>query len=71
MLNWQHLALNSVWVPTFVGMTVLKLAVNVLVETYKGNFSSEINKTGIDGLIGKLADRNKQLAGKPLAAPAK
>jgi phospholipid transport system substrate-binding protein len=42
-----------------------------LVETYKGNFSSEINKTGIDGLIAKLADRNKQLAGKPLAAPAK
>lgn len=42
-----------------------------LVETYKGNFSSEINKTGVDGLITKLADRNKQLAGKPLAAPAK
>jgi len=42
-----------------------------LVETYKGNFSSEINKTGIDGLIAKLADRNKQLASKPLAAPAK
>lgn len=42
-----------------------------LVETYKGNFASEINKTGIDGLIAKLADRNKQLAAKPLAAPAK
>jgi len=42
-----------------------------LVETYKGNFSSEISKTGIDGLIAKLADRNKQLASKPLAAPAK
>jgi phospholipid transport system substrate-binding protein len=42
-----------------------------LVETYKGNFSSEINKTGVDGLITKLADRNKQLAAKPLAAPAK
>jgi len=42
-----------------------------LVETYKGNFSSEINKTGIDGLIAKLAERNKQLASKPLAAPAK
>ena len=42
-----------------------------LVETYKGNFASEINKTGIDGLIAKLADRNKQLASKPLAAPAK
>ena len=40
-----------------------------LVETYKGNFSSEISKTGIDGLITKLAERNKQLASKPLAAP--
>ena len=37
-----------------------------LVETYKGTFSSEINKTGIDGLIAKLAERNKQLASKPL-----
>lgn len=43
-----------------------------LVETYKGNFSSEISKSGVDGLIAKLADRNKQLAAKPLAtAPAK
>jgi phospholipid transport system substrate-binding protein len=42
-----------------------------LVETYKGNFSSEITKSGVDGLIAKLAERNKQLAGKPLAAPAK
>lgn len=42
-----------------------------LVETYKGNFASEISKTGVDGLIAKLADRNKQLASKPLAAPAK
>ena len=37
-----------------------------LVETYKGTFASEINKSGIDGLIAKLADRNKQLASKPL-----
>ena len=42
-----------------------------LVETYKGNFASEISKSGVDGLIAKLAERNKQLAGKPLAAPAK
>ena len=42
-----------------------------LVETYKGNFASEITKSGVDGLIAKLAERNKQLAGKPLAAPAK
>jgi phospholipid transport system substrate-binding protein len=40
-----------------------------LVETYKGNFKAEINKGGIDGLITKLAERNKQLANKPLKAP--
>jgi len=33
-----------------------------LVETYKGNFASEINKGGIDGLIKTLAERNKRLA---------
>lgn len=33
-----------------------------LVETYKGNFASEINKGGIDGLIKTLAERNKKLA---------
>ncbi len=36
-----------------------------LVETYKGNFSAEISKSGIDGLIKKLAERNKELANKP------
>jgi phospholipid transport system substrate-binding protein len=40
-----------------------------LVETYKGTFTAEINKGGIDGLINKLAERNRQLAGKPLKAP--
>jgi len=40
-----------------------------LVETYKGTFASEINKGGIDGLIKKLAERNQQLASKPLKAP--
>ena len=40
-----------------------------LVETYKGTFTAEINKSGIDGLITKLADRNRQLANKPLKAP--
>lgn len=40
-----------------------------LVETYKGTFAAEINKSGIDGLITKLADRNRQLASKPLKAP--
>ncbi|MDB5728613.1 MAG: transporter substrate-binding protein [Noviherbaspirillum sp.] len=33
-----------------------------LVETYKGNFATEISKGGIDGLIKTLADRNKRLA---------
>jgi phospholipid transport system substrate-binding protein len=41
-----------------------------LVETYKGNFASEIGKSGIDGLIKSLAERNKKLANKPLK-PAK
>lgn len=33
-----------------------------LVQTYKGNFAAEINKSGIDGLIKTLSDRNKKLA---------
>jgi phospholipid transport system substrate-binding protein len=33
-----------------------------LVETYKGNFSTEISKGGIDGLIKTLSDKNKRLA---------
>ncbi len=36
-----------------------------LVETYKGSFASEISKSGIDGLIKTLAERNKKLANKP------
>ena len=39
-----------------------------LVETYKGTFAAEINKSGIDGLIKTLAERNKKLANKPLKA---
>jgi phospholipid transport system substrate-binding protein len=38
-----------------------------LVETYKGTFATEIGKSGIDGLIKALAERNKKLAGKPVA----
>jgi len=41
-----------------------------LVETYKSTFASEIGKSGIDGLIKKLHDRNEQLANKPLAKSA-
>lgn len=33
-----------------------------LVETYKGNFASEISKGGIDGLIKTLVDKNRKLA---------
>lgn len=40
-----------------------------LVQTYTSTFASEINKGGIDGLIKKLAERNQQLAAKPLKAP--
>jgi phospholipid transport system substrate-binding protein len=36
-----------------------------LVETYKGSFATEISKSGIDGLINALAERNKKLASKP------
>jgi phospholipid transport system substrate-binding protein len=47
-----------------------------LVETYKGSFASEISKSGVDGLINTLAERNKKLAGNvaktgKMAAPAK
>ena len=42
-----------------------------LVETYRGTFATEISKGGVDGLIKKLADRNKELANKPLKAPSK
>ncbi|WLI89178.1 ABC transporter substrate-binding protein [Massilia sp. R2A-15] len=42
-----------------------------LVETYRGTFATEISKGGIDGLIKKLAERNKDLANKPLKASSK
>ena len=35
-----------------------------LVQTYQSNFAEEVNANGIDGLIGKLVERNKQLAAK-------
>jgi phospholipid transport system substrate-binding protein len=41
-----------------------------LVETYKGTFATEIGKSGIDGLIKALAERNKKLASNPIK-PAK
>ena len=33
-----------------------------LVQTYQSSFSQEVSASGIDGLIAKLAERNKQLA---------
>jgi phospholipid transport system substrate-binding protein len=42
-----------------------------LVETYRGTFATEIGKGGFDGLIKKLAERNKELANKPLKAAKK
>jgi phospholipid transport system substrate-binding protein len=38
-----------------------------LVETYKGNFASEISKGGIDGLIKTLSERNKKLSSGGIA----
>ena len=35
-----------------------------LIETYKGNFSTEIGKGGIDGLIHTLSEKNRSLAGQ-------
>ncbi len=35
-----------------------------LVQTYQSNFAEEVNANGIDGLIAKLTERNKQLAAK-------
>lgn len=35
-----------------------------LVQTYQSTFAQEVSASGIDGLIAKLAERNKQLAAK-------
>jgi phospholipid transport system substrate-binding protein len=42
-----------------------------LVETYKGNFAAEISKSGVDGLIKVLAEKNKKLAANAGAKVAK
>jgi len=42
-----------------------------LVETYKGSFAAEISKSGIDGLIKTLAEKNKKLAAASAAKSAK
>jgi len=38
-----------------------------LVQTYQSSFAQEVNASGIDGLIAKLVERNKQLAAKKTA----
>ncbi len=38
-----------------------------LVQTYQSSFAQEVTASGIDGLIGKLVERNKQLAAKKVA----
>ena len=35
-----------------------------LVENYRGQFASEINQNGLDGLIAKLQEQNKQASKK-------
>jgi phospholipid transport system substrate-binding protein len=40
-----------------------------LIEAYKGTFSSEIDKGGIDGLIATLTAKNKQLAARGTVKP--
>lgn len=42
-----------------------------LVETYKSSFATEIGKSGIDGLIKTLAEKNKKLASRPIKAATK
>jgi phospholipid transport system substrate-binding protein len=42
-----------------------------LVENYRNTFAQEIKASGIDGLIAKLAERNKAIASKGVPAPAK
>ncbi|MDB5768645.1 MAG: ABC-type transport system involved in resistance to organic solvent, auxiliary component [Collimonas fungivorans] len=37
-----------------------------LVDSYKGTFTSEINRSGIDGLIKVLSDKNKERAARGL-----
>jgi phospholipid transport system substrate-binding protein len=37
-----------------------------LVDSYKGTFTSEIGRSGIDGLIKVLSDKNKERAARGL-----
>lgn len=61
MLNYRLMKTSSGW--KIFDINVLGAW---LVETYKGNFAAEIRKGGVDGLIRALAERNRQLANKPV-----
>ncbi len=39
-----------------------------LVQTYQSSFAQEVSASGIDGLIAKLVERNKQLAARKVAS---
>jgi len=39
-----------------------------LVQTYQSSFAQEVSASGMDGLIAKLSERNKQLAARKPAA---
>ena len=39
-----------------------------LVQSYRGTFSTEVQKGGVEGLIKALADKNRQLTAEPRAA---
>jgi phospholipid transport system substrate-binding protein len=41
-----------------------------LVETYKGSFAAEVTKSGIDGLIKTLVEKNKKLAAASVSKAA-
>ena len=45
----------------------VKIAGISLVENYRTTFSAEIERSGVDGLIKALAEKNRQLGGKKKA----
>lgn len=72
MTRGEPIALNYRLAKTPQGWKIFDINVlgAWLVETYKGTFATEIGKSGIDGLINVLAERNKKLAKQPVK-PAK
>ncbi len=70
MTRGEPIALNYRLAKTPQGWKIFDINVlgAWLVETYKGTFATEIGKSGIDGLINVLAERNKKLAKQPVKA---